>query len=97
MAVAALVSLYLQLGLKWNGDEPRDFAYIMLVTVTLTTIAWLATTWLTPAESSETLHTFYRRVRPHGPGWNIRSSMPRRRVSAIGTVAADGSPTPGLA
>ena len=33
MAVAAAVSLYLQLVLKWDGDEPRDFAYLMLVTV----------------------------------------------------------------
>ena len=33
MAVAAAVSLYLQLVLKWDSDRPRDFAYIMLVTV----------------------------------------------------------------
>jgi hypothetical protein len=69
MAVAAAVSLYLQLVLKWDGDRPRDFAYIMIVTVTLTTIAWLAVTWMTPAEPAETLQAFQRRVRPHGRGW----------------------------
>jgi hypothetical protein len=69
MAVAAAVSLYLQIVLKWDGDRPRDFAYIMLVTVSLTTIAWLAVTWMTPAEPAETLQAFYRRVRPHGRGW----------------------------
>ena len=42
MAIAAAVSLYLQLVLKWDSDQPRDFAYIMLVTVSLTTIGWLA-------------------------------------------------------
>src|SRR5205807_3751511 len=45
MAIAAAVSLFLQLGLGWDSDRPRDFAYIMLVTVGATTIVWLATTW----------------------------------------------------
>jgi Na+/proline symporter len=69
MAVAAAVSLYLQIALKWDGDRPRDFAYIMIVTVSVTTIAWLIVTWLTPPESDATLTAFYRRVRPQGPGW----------------------------
>jgi amino acid transporter len=69
MVAAAVVSLFLQLGLGWDSDRPRDFAYIMLVTVSLTTLVWLVVTWVTPAESEETLATFYRRVRPHGPGW----------------------------
>jgi SSS family solute:Na+ symporter len=69
MAVAAAVSLFLQIALGWDGDKPRDFAYLMLVTVALTTIAWLAVTWLTPPEPAETLHAFYRRVRPAGRGW----------------------------
>ena len=69
MAVAAAVSLFLQIALGWDGDKPRDFAYLMLVTVGLTTIAWLAVTWLTPPEPAETLHAFYRRVRPAGRGW----------------------------
>jgi solute:Na+ symporter, SSS family len=69
MTVAAAVSLYLQLALKWDSDRPRDFAYIMIVTVALTTIAWLAVTWMTEPEPPETLHAFYRRVRPHGRGW----------------------------
>jgi Na+/proline symporter len=69
MAVAAAVSLYLQIALKWDSDQPRDFAWIMIVTVSVTTVAWLAVTWLTPPESTATLHAFFRRVRPHGPGW----------------------------
>src|SRR5436305_46634 len=44
MAVAAAVSLYLQLYLRWDSDRPRDFAFIMLVTVSLTTVAWLLVT-----------------------------------------------------
>jgi Na+/proline symporter len=69
MAAAAAVSLYLQLGLAWDSDRPREFAYIMIVTVGLTTIVWLAVTMLTPPEPDETLRRFYQRVRPHGAGW----------------------------
>lgn len=69
MAIAAVVSLYLQLGLKWDSDQPRDFAYIMIVTVSLTTVGWLMVTRLTAPEPDETLRAFYRHVRPHGPGW----------------------------
>jgi SSS family solute:Na+ symporter len=93
MAVAAIVSLYLQIALKWDGDRPRDFAYIMIVTVTLTTIAWLAVTWMTGPEPDETLQTFYRRVRPQGPGWKpvaaaagpvvIHGSLRRELASAL--------------
>src|SRR5207248_10072291 len=59
MAVAAAVSLYLQIVLKWDSDRPRDFAYIMLITVGITTIAWLAVTWLTLPEPRATLVAFY--------------------------------------
>lgn len=69
MAVAAAVSLFLQIGLRWDSDRPRDFAYIMLVTVGITTVAWLIVTWLTPPEPDATLVAFYRRVRPLGRGW----------------------------
>jgi Na+/proline symporter len=69
MAVAAIVSLYLQLGRGWNSGEPREFAYIMLTTVGITTLAWLAATMLTPAEPMEKLIHFYRQVQPDGPGW----------------------------
>jgi len=69
MAVAAAVSLFLQLSFKWNSDDPKDFAYLMLVTVGITTVAWLAVTLLTRAEPREKLINFYRQVRPDGPGW----------------------------
>jgi Na+/proline symporter len=71
MIAAAAVSLYLQSdrGPHWSGDDPRQFAYIMLTTVGLTTIGWLAVTLATPPEPLEKLIAFYRRVRPAGPGW----------------------------
>jgi SSS family solute:Na+ symporter len=82
MAVAAVVSLYLQLARGWDSDRPRDFAYLMLVTVALTTAAWLLVTMSTRAEDAATLDRFYRRVRPRGPGW--APVVRRTGVAAIG-------------
>jgi len=89
MAVAAAVSLYLQIVLKWDGDQPRDFAYLMIVTVAITTIAWLAVTWLTRPEPDDTLRTFYLRVRPYGPGWKPIAARVPANVSAPGSLSRD--------
>jgi solute:Na+ symporter, SSS family len=69
MIAAAVTSIVLQVGLKWNSDQPRDFAYIMLVTVGVTTVVWAVTTMLTSPEPADKLVAFYNRVRPEGPGW----------------------------
>lgn len=55
----------------FDAADPSGVGYavVMLVTAGVTTIVWIATTFLTPAESSATLEGFYRRVRPGGPGW----------------------------
>ena len=89
MIVAAAVSLYLQLHLKWDSDQPRDFAYLMLVTVAITTAAWLAVTLLTAPEPREKLVSFYRRVRPEGPGWkHIASEAGVTETNWSGGLAA---------
>ncbi|HKG47321.1 MAG TPA: sodium:solute symporter family protein [Pyrinomonadaceae bacterium] len=70
MICAAVVSIFLQLGLRWDSALPRDFAYLMLVTVGTTTVVWVVVTMFTQPEPLEKLVAFYRRVRPEGPGWN---------------------------
>ncbi|HKX30452.1 MAG TPA: hypothetical protein VJ302_22360, partial [Blastocatellia bacterium] len=84
MAVAAVVSLTLQLGLGWDSDQPRDFAHLMLVTVGIATVAWLAVTFLTPPEPDETLLNFYRRVEPEGPGWRSIAARSGPREAPAG-------------
>ena len=71
MVAAAATSLFLQsrFGPEWNGDDPRQFAFLMLTTVAITTVAWIVVTMLTPPEPIEKLVAFYRRVQPAGPGW----------------------------
>ncbi|MBE9136330.1 Na+:solute symporter [Nodosilinea sp. LEGE 07088] len=46
-----------------------DFGLRLLVTTLITTVIWVATMVLTPPETDQTLDTFYRKVRPGGPGW----------------------------
>ncbi len=69
MITAAIVSIFLQKILGWDSDEPQQFAYLMLVTVGITTVVWVIVTFATSAEPQEKLIAFYRRVRPEGPGW----------------------------
>ncbi|MDX2194034.1 MAG: sodium:solute symporter family protein [Gemmatimonadales bacterium] len=41
----------------------------LLVTVGVTTVAWLAAAWLAPGTDRATLLAFVQRVQPAGPGW----------------------------
>jgi Na+/proline symporter len=67
MLVAAAVATYLHKHLP--GDDPVTFAKTSLITAGITTVAWIAATFLTPPESEERLLAFYRRVRPTVHGW----------------------------
>ncbi|MGH9721489.1 MAG: sodium:solute symporter family protein [Bryobacteraceae bacterium] len=69
MACAAVVSIALQKMWGLNSDDPVEFAYVMLITVGITTVVWLAVTFLTAPEPDETLVAFYRRVRPSAALW----------------------------
>jgi Na+/proline symporter len=47
-----------------NGD-----AWVMIITVCVTTVVWIVVTFATAPEPEAVLDSFYRRVRPGGPGW----------------------------
>jgi Na+/proline symporter len=51
------------------AGDPNADAWIMIGTVAVTTVTWIAATFLTRPEPDSTLDAFYRRVRPGGPGW----------------------------
>ena len=88
MIAAAACSLFLQLYLKWDSDSPRDFAYLMLVTVAFTTAVWLIVTMLTAAEPISKLVSFYKQVQPEGPGWNrVREQADLKQSSISGGLA----------
>jgi solute:Na+ symporter, SSS family len=80
-----VVSVALQTMFGLDTDKPVDFAWIMIITVTITTIVWLTTTLLTKPESQETLIAFYRRTHPSKAGWRpIAKLAPEVRASADG-------------
>ncbi|HVO98899.1 MAG TPA: sodium:solute symporter family protein [Bryobacteraceae bacterium] len=69
MIAAFIVSVTLQAGFHYDTDKPVDFAWVMIITVSITTVAWLATTFLTKPEPEDLLVAFYRRTRPSLVGW----------------------------
>ncbi len=54
---------------RFAAGDPNADAVVMLVTVGVTTVVWLTVTFLTAPEPDAVLESFYRRVRPGGPGW----------------------------
>ena len=68
MAASFIASVTLQSVFHLNSGDPRELAYIMLITVAVSTATWLIATFITKPEPNETLIAFYRRVRPSG-GW----------------------------
>jgi SSS family solute:Na+ symporter len=69
MLSAFVVSVALQVFWHFDTDKPADFAWLMIVTVAITTAVWLAVTFATAPEPQEKLLAFYRRTRPSAAGW----------------------------
>ena len=85
MVVAFVTSVTLQTAFGMDSDNPVQFAWIMIYTVSITTVSWLAVTMLTAPESKETLVAFYRRTRPSIAGWKpIAALAPEVKPSGDG-------------
>ncbi len=54
---------------RYAASDPNGDAMVMLVTVAVTTVVWVSVTFATQPESPAILESFYKRVRPGGPGW----------------------------
>jgi len=54
---------------RFAAGDPRADSVIMLITVGVSTVVWLAVTFMTKPEPGATLDAFYHRVRPAGRGW----------------------------
>jgi solute:Na+ symporter, SSS family len=68
MIAAAAVTIGLN-QVSFSGNDALVYAKKSLITGGITTLAWLIATFLTPAESDQTLIAFYRRVHPTVYGW----------------------------
>ncbi len=69
MVVALGCSVFFHFANIFKGAEFIVFAKTTLWTVAITSVAWVAVTFLTRAEPDEALVKFYRKVRPHAAGW----------------------------
>ncbi|NBC26318.1 MAG: sodium:proline symporter, partial [Bacteroidetes bacterium] len=64
--IAMVILVLLGVPVPGIGDPfPLNLYYV----VAITTVVWLAVTFLTRPTESSKLTAFYRRVRPGGPGW----------------------------
>jgi Na+/proline symporter len=69
MISAFIVSVAMQTAFGFDSAQPVGEAWIMIITVAITTVVWLAVTFLTKPESTDTLVSFYRRTAPPETGW----------------------------
>jgi SSS family solute:Na+ symporter len=69
MLSAFVVSWVLKSAYHLDTDNPVEFAYTMIITVGITTLVWLVTTFLTKPEPDDVLAAFYRRTHPSAVGW----------------------------
>jgi SSS family solute:Na+ symporter len=86
--VVSLAAISLIKGRFPDGDLRSD-AWVMLITVVVSTVVWLGVTFATKPEPDIVLDSFYRRVRPGGPGW--------ARVSERAGFGREGIPGGALA
>ncbi|MDV7393179.1 hypothetical protein RZS08_17535, partial [Arthrospira platensis SPKY1] len=68
MIVSFVVAVTFVILKKFTGFDPSE-TFKILTGVGITTVAWLLVTFLTKPTDDETLRSFYKRIRPGGPGW----------------------------
>ena len=70
LATSGIVASFLQApGVSIVPESANKTVIVLLITVVVTTIVWLAVTFATNPEPDETLETFYRKVQPSAFGW----------------------------
>ncbi|HXO86170.1 MAG TPA: sodium:solute symporter family protein, partial [Gemmatimonadales bacterium] len=69
MVISFVVAVYFQFIHEALGFAPLASTVQLLIGIGLTTVGWLAVTFLTPPTDRATLQAFYDRIRPMGPGW----------------------------
>ena len=85
MVVSFLLAIYFQVLHTRFGFSPIANDLQFLLSVGLTTLAWVAVTLLTAPSDMETLTHFVRKIQPGGPGWaKVREQMQAEELTAKG-------------
>ncbi|MBU0617775.1 MAG: Na+:solute symporter [Planctomycetes bacterium] len=66
---AMIVSFFVALYMQFWAPESLEGWQKLIIGVGITTVCWIIVTLVTPAASKQTLRSFYRLIRPGGPGW----------------------------
>jgi SSS family solute:Na+ symporter len=69
MAISFLVAVYFQFVHQRLGFAPLAPTTALVIGVVVTTLGWLAVTFLTPPTDPDRLQSYYDRIRPMGRGW----------------------------
>jgi SSS family solute:Na+ symporter len=84
MIISFLVAAYFEFFHEALGFAALHASVKLVLGVSITTVVWLAVTFLTPATDKATLQAFYDRIRPFDIGW--RTAVQTRPVE--GSLAA---------
>lgn len=79
------------------GHPLGDTSTVLITTVGVTTLVWIAVTFLTPPVDAKTLAAFYAKVLPAGPGWRSVREASGLPASPDSPAAALGAWVLGLA
>ena len=92
MVISFLVAIYFAFFHTRLGFEAWDPSSTLVMGVAITTVGWLAVTFMTPPVDTETLQAFYRDIRPLGRGWDAvvgdASASERTDAQGDGELAA---------
>ncbi|HSM18150.1 MAG TPA: sodium:solute symporter family protein [Gemmatimonadales bacterium] len=69
ISVSFLVAVYFQFVHQALGFAALDPSLTLVIGVAITTLAWIAVTFMTPATDRATLQSFYDLIHPMGRGW----------------------------
>ena len=75
---AMLASFTVAVYFQFMGGETLESWQRLVIGVIITTICWLAATFLAPPTDDHVLRAFYNRIRPGGPGWRPVLDRARR-------------------
>jgi hypothetical protein len=76
MAASFLIALYFEFLHGRLGLVPVPFALQLILEVGLTTLVWVAVTFLTRPTDASVLRRFVERINPGGPGWDVVVPQP---------------------
>ena len=73
-----------------DASDPHGFAWLMIITTSITTITWLVVTFFTAPEPDAKLRSFYQKVQPARFGWGpIAATESVHSTQSLAWSAAD--------